>query len=67
VATKNGGIKKIFPLCHAVLFLDPGSKILDPGSGMDKNQVLEFGIRINIPVLGHFRVQNLGVPCFIST
>jgi hypothetical protein len=38
VATKHGRTKKIFPPPLLVLLLDPGSKIRDPGSEMDKNQ-----------------------------
>jgi hypothetical protein len=38
VAAKHGRTKKIFPPPLLVLLLDPGSKIRDPGSGMDKNQ-----------------------------
>ncbi len=35
---RNGLTKTIFHPCLLLLFLDPGSEIRDPGSGMGKNQ-----------------------------
>ncbi len=45
VATKKCLTKKFFSPVY--LFLDPGSEIRDPGSGMGKNQ--DPGSGINIP------------------
>jgi hypothetical protein len=47
VATKECLTKKFFHPSLFYLFLDPGSEIRDPGSGMGKNQ--DPGSGINIP------------------
>ncbi len=39
----------IFSPCLSLLFLDPGSEIQDPGSGMGKNRIRDRGSGINIP------------------
>ncbi len=49
VATKEFLTKKIFHPSLFYLFLDPGSEIRDPGSGMGKNQDPGFGIRDKHP------------------
>ncbi len=49
VTTKKYITKKFFHPSLLLLFLDPGSEILDPGSGMGKNQNPEAGINILDP------------------
>jgi hypothetical protein len=47
---KKGLTTNFFHLCLSLLFLDPGSEIRDPGSGMGKN----LGSGINIPDPPHW-------------
>jgi hypothetical protein len=51
---KKSITKNFFHLSLLLLFLDPGSEIRDPGSGMGKNQ--DPGSGINIPDPPHWRV-----------
>jgi hypothetical protein len=43
-----------------LLFLDPGSKVRDPGSGMGKNQ--DPGSGLNIPDPQHWPIRNSFFP-----
>ena len=52
VATKKGLTTNFFHPSLLLLFLDPGSEIRDPGSGMGKNQ--DPGSGINIPDSQHW-------------
>jgi hypothetical protein len=49
------GKKNFFHPSLFYLFLDPGSEIRDPGSGMGKNQ--DLGSGINIPDPQHWMFQ----------
>ncbi len=74
VATKKCLTKKFFftPLFF-YLFLDPGSEIRDPGSGMGKNQDPGSGINIPDPqhclleeMCGTVQIQPAKTNCFNS-